>query len=113
SCEDEVVQQLIDLRRHAADYARRDGQVAEDEYFYAEQNARAIKNAEEYYRTMFSGRVSSWNLRDQHMVGTIRNLARFLDRYHPPTKIVIWAHKNCYEYNYQPTVDSTVALLNL
>ena len=30
-----------------------DGRVAEDEYFYAEQNARLIKSAEHYYRTMF------------------------------------------------------------
>jgi erythromycin esterase-like protein len=33
---------------------------AEDEFFYAEQNARLVRDAEEYYRTMFSGRVSSW-----------------------------------------------------
>ncbi|HTD18726.1 MAG TPA: erythromycin esterase family protein, partial [Ktedonobacteraceae bacterium] len=58
SCEDEVVDQLIELRQHLADYAKRDGRVAEDEFFYAEQNARLAKDAEEYYRTMFSGRVS-------------------------------------------------------
>ena len=44
---------------------QRDGRVAEDELFYAEQNARLVRNAEEYYRTMFRGRVSSWNLRDR------------------------------------------------
>src|SRR2546429_374241 len=32
SCENEVVNQLVELRRRAADYARRDGFVAEDEY---------------------------------------------------------------------------------
>ena len=30
------------LRRHALDYARRDGLVADDEVFYAEQNARLV-----------------------------------------------------------------------
>jgi erythromycin esterase-like protein len=35
SCEDDVVAQLVDLRRLVADYASRDGFVAEDEYFYA------------------------------------------------------------------------------
>jgi erythromycin esterase-like protein len=55
SCEDQVVEQLVDLQRHALDYARRDGLIAEDEAFYAEQNARSAKDAEEYYRTMFGG----------------------------------------------------------
>src|SRR5438093_1571176 len=48
-CEDDVVRQLVELQAHAPEYARRDGWVAEDEYFYAEQNARLVKNAEEYY----------------------------------------------------------------
>jgi erythromycin esterase-like protein len=49
SCEDDVVAQLLDLRRRAADYASRDGRIAADEYFFAEQNARLVRNAEEYY----------------------------------------------------------------
>src|SRR5437667_5923485 len=47
SCEDEVLRQLIDLRQHAAAYASRDGRGADDEFFFAEQNARPVKNAEE------------------------------------------------------------------
>ncbi len=66
SCEREVVAELAELQRHAAEYARRDGLLAEDEAFYAEQNAVVVKNAEQYYREMFGGRISSWNLRDQH-----------------------------------------------
>jgi hypothetical protein len=31
-CEREVVGQLVELRRHAADYASRDGRVAADEF---------------------------------------------------------------------------------
>src|ERR1700719_4279426 len=49
-----------DMRRRAMEYARRDGRVAEDELFYAEQNARLVKNAEEYYRSMFLQEVPSW-----------------------------------------------------
>src|ERR1700694_5012741 len=60
SCEEEVLRQLVELRQHAADYAGKDGRAA-DEYFFAEQNARLVKNAEEYYRSMFRGRVESWN----------------------------------------------------
>ena len=70
SCEQEVIQQLVDLRGKAADYAKRDGRVAQDEYFYAEQNARLVKNAERYYRAMFEGSVPSCNLRDEQMSDT-------------------------------------------
>jgi erythromycin esterase-like protein len=94
SCEDEVIDQLIELQQHTADYARRDGQVAEDEFFYAEQNARLAKDAEEYYRTMFSRRVSSWNLRDRHMVSTLEALVAHLDRGGGGTKVVVWEHNS-------------------
>ncbi len=94
SCEDEVVAQLIELQQHTAEYAKRDGQVAEDEFFYAEQNARLAKDAEEYYRTMFSGRVSSWNLRDRHMAETLEALVAHLEREGGGTKVVVWAHNS-------------------
>ena len=96
SCEREVVEQLVDLQRHALDYARRDGLPAQDELFYAEQNARTVKTAEAYYRSMFSGRVSSWNLRDLHMADTLDALAVHLSRRHRghPAKIVVWAHNS-------------------
>jgi len=94
SCEDEAVAQLVELRRRAADYSRRDGKVAEDEYFHAEQNARLALNAERYYRTMFAGRVSSWNLRDQHMAETLDALIAHLGRFGEPPKVVVWAHNS-------------------
>jgi erythromycin esterase-like protein/predicted phosphoribosyltransferase len=95
SCERAVIEQLADLHRHALDYARRDGLIAEDELFYAEQNARTVLAAEEYYRTMFSGRVSSWNLRDRHMANTLDALARHLGQQRgSPAKIVVWAHNS-------------------
>jgi hypothetical protein len=43
SCEDEVVSQLVELQRRAADHARRGDPHADDEFFYAEQNARLVK----------------------------------------------------------------------
>ncbi|HEY7089330.1 MAG TPA: erythromycin esterase family protein [Tepidisphaeraceae bacterium] len=95
SCEDEAVRQLVELRRHAAENARRDGRMAEDEQFDAEQNARVVQNAEEYYRSMFHGHVLSWNLRDTHMVETINELVRFLDRrIGGLSKIAVWAHNS-------------------
>lgn len=95
SCEGEVINQLVELRRRAAEYASRDGRVAEDEFFFAEQNARLVKNAEEYYRSMFRGRVSSWNLRDRHMVETLHALVAYLDSQSGGhAKVVIWAHNS-------------------
>ncbi|MGJ3254140.1 MAG: erythromycin esterase family protein [Elainellaceae cyanobacterium] len=94
SCKDAVINQLLDLQRHVADYAKRDGRVPEDEYFYAEQNARLVKNAEEYYRSMFRGRVLSWNLRDRHMAETLDHLVAHLSRDSTPPKVVLWAHNS-------------------
>lgn len=94
SCERQVVQQLIDLRRRAYEYAHRDGQVAEDDFFSAEQNARLVRNAEQYYRTMFQGRVSSWNVRDRHMAETLHSLASHLEARYGESKIVVWAHNS-------------------
>jgi len=92
SCEEAVVAQLVELQRHAPAYANRDGPVAADEYFYAEQNARLAKNAEEYYRAMYRGRVSSWNLRDRHMTETLDALIAHLEQQGGPSKVVVWAH---------------------
>ncbi|HXG64045.1 MAG TPA: erythromycin esterase family protein [Blastocatellia bacterium] len=94
SCEQEVVDQLLELQRRAAEYARRDGRVAADEFFFAEQNARLVKNAEEYYRSMFRGRVSSWNLRDRHMAETLHALVAHLEAQGQDAKVVLWAHNS-------------------
>lgn len=94
SCEDDVVAQLVDLRRQAADYAGRDGRIAADEYFYAEQNARLVRNAESYYRAMFGAQAASWNLRDTHMMETLEHLLVHLDRQAGHAKVVVWAHNS-------------------
>jgi len=94
SCEREVVAQLVELRASAREYASRDGRIALDDLFFAEQNARLVKNAERYYRAMFGSRVSSWNLRDQHMAETLEGLERFLARDGVAPKIVVWAHNS-------------------
>ncbi len=94
SCQKKVINELLELQHRAGEYALADGQEAEDEYFYAEQNARLIKNAEEYYRSMFRGRVSSWNLRDRHMAETLDHLVTHLDKQRNRTKVVLWAHNS-------------------
>jgi erythromycin esterase-like protein/predicted phosphoribosyltransferase len=94
SCESQVVTQLLELQRARAEYASRNGGVAADEFFFAEQNARLVRSAEEYYRTMFRGRVESWNIRDRHMASTLKELTKFLSRPDRPARIVVWAHNS-------------------
>jgi erythromycin esterase-like protein len=94
TCEKEVVSQLVELNRRAAELARRDGRVARDDFFFAEQNARLVKNAERYYRTMYRSDVSSWNLRDLHMMETLVALENHLSRQGKNAKIVVWEHNS-------------------
>jgi erythromycin esterase-like protein len=94
SCEQEVITQLIDLQRNAAEYALRDGRIAEDDYFYAEQNARLVQDAERYYRTMYRGGSSAWNLRDRHMADTLDALVDYFHGSGQEAKVVIWAHNS-------------------
>jgi erythromycin esterase-like protein len=93
-CENEVIEQLVELARKRGELLQRDGVFAEDAQFEAEQNARVVANAEEYYRSMFIGGVSTWNLRDTHMADTLDALAKHLGRHGRSNKIVIWAHNS-------------------
>jgi erythromycin esterase-like protein/predicted phosphoribosyltransferase len=88
SCEQQAVQQMVELRDMAA--ARE-----EPEGFYAQQNARLVVDAEEYYRSMFRSNVESWNLRDTHMADTLGELVAYLERTtDAPVKVVVWAHNS-------------------
>ena len=90
-CEDEVIAQLVELRR------RRTSETPPDdpeELFHAEQNAAVVANAERYYRAMFRGRQASWNLRDAHMDETVRALSRHYHEAGEDAKTVVWAHNS-------------------
>jgi erythromycin esterase-like protein len=93
SCAEAAIGQLLDFQRRTAELMRRDGRLADDEFFFAEQNARLVKNAEAYYRTMFHGR-EAWNLRDTHMAEMLDALATHLSRQEPRAKVVVWAHNS-------------------
>jgi erythromycin esterase-like protein len=105
-CEDEVVAQLLDLRESRAALVRGGGSTGglvrgdeaaaeeADAFFDAERNARLVHDAERYYRAMYHGRASSWNLRDTHMMETLAELRLHLSsRVHRP-RIVVWAHNS-------------------
>jgi erythromycin esterase-like protein len=95
SCEREILGQLRELQLRAGEYARRDGPLAEDELFHAQQNARLVSDAEAYYRAMFQGRVASWNLRDGHMAETLEALLQHLgSRGVREPRVAVWAHNS-------------------
>jgi erythromycin esterase-like protein len=88
SCEDDAVAELVELRRQAL-LPHRPGTHDGDEVFSAEQNARLVVNAERYYRAMFRGRESTWNMRDRHMVDTLDALRERIPGASEGT--VVWA----------------------
>ncbi|MES2961752.1 MAG: erythromycin esterase family protein [Pseudomonadota bacterium] len=95
SCEDEVIEQLLELRKNAFEYLKKDGFLAEEEFFCAEQNAILVKDAQQYYRSLFFGDELSWNLRDAHMAKTLDSLSHHLERINKaPAKIIVWAHNS-------------------
>ena len=95
SCEKPVVEQLVELQQLLRDRMARDPRISEDEAFYAEQNALLVKNAENYYRTMFvRGAEPSENLRNRHMAQTLEALAAHLERQAGEARIVVWAHNS-------------------
>jgi erythromycin esterase-like protein len=112
SCEDGVVRQLAELLERGHAYAAADGASAEEDFFDATLNARVVRAAEEYYRTMFRSHVESWNLRDRHMMDALAALANHLGRDAQRPRIVVWAH-NSHLGDARATSMSSLGELNL
>lgn len=95
SCEKEAKEQLMKLQKMAFEYVKKDGLTAKEEYFYAEQNARVVRDSEAYYRSLFIGDESSWNARDMHMAETLVHLEEHLSgQLGKASKIIVWAHNS-------------------
>lgn len=86
ACEDAVVAELQELLASRMEYMADDG----ESYFDAEQNARIVRAAEQYYRSMYRGAAASWNLRDRHMFDTLQRLMA----HRPNARAVVWAHNS-------------------
>lgn len=85
-CEEAIVRQLNDLLDRRMKLAAEDS----ESYFDAEQNARIVRAAEQYYRAMYHGAAESWNLRDRHMFDTLQALMA----HHKDARAVVWAHNS-------------------
>ena len=95
-CQQQVTQQLIEAQQRMFELAQHGGTDSErDDLFQLEMNARLVKSAEEYYRSMLGGTVVTWNLRDRHMADTLAAIAEHLDRrLGRRSKIVVWEHNS-------------------
>jgi erythromycin esterase-like protein len=66
----------------------------DNSFFFAKMNAKVVKDAERYYRNMFTG-VNTWNIRDKHMVETLANLINYYsNKLGTKAKAVVWAHNS-------------------
>src|SRR5699024_285832 len=86
-CEEDVTAMLQELLNSKMKLAPFDGERYQDVI----QNARLIANAEQYYRSMYYGSVSSWNRRDSHMFETLEELLAYRGL---NAKAVVWAHNS-------------------
>ena len=86
SCEQEVMQMLIRLLKEREKFGKDN-----EAFYYVYQNARAIADAERYYKIMYYGGADSWNLRDLHMFNSLRSLMAF---HGPDSKAIVWAHNS-------------------
>lgn len=81
----------------------------DDELFDAKQNARIIRNAEQYYRSVLQGDGASWNIRDEHMMDT---LSALLQKHDDGAKAIVWAH-NTHVGDYHATDMREAGYVNL
>ncbi|WP_410218033.1 erythromycin esterase family protein [Paracoccus sp. (in: a-proteobacteria)] len=84
TCEEAVIRQCRDL-------LEQQDQGRDPDALEAAQNARLVASAERYYRVMYRGGAEAWNLRDNHMCGTLADLLKAAE---PGGKAVVWAHNS-------------------
>jgi len=92
----EVVSMLLHMLQKGNEYLEGPGWLIDgDELFFAQQNAKVVKDAEEYYRNTFSGGATTWNLRDKHMFETLDALLQYHEKKRGQTsRAVLWAHNS-------------------
>ena len=86
-CKKEVQQALDEVLRYGIEKKYNGIEV----FFDVILNARIVCASERYYRSMMLGTEDSWNVRDNHMMETIKLL---LNKYGEGSKGIVWAHNN-------------------
>jgi erythromycin esterase-like protein len=112
SCEEGAIKMLVEMQKKENEVLEKEGFVSIDQAFCARINAQVVRDAEEYYRSMFL-RKNTWNMRDKHMTNTLNDLLEYIakirtkdlgqqeqepqaqrDTRERPVKAVIWAHNS-------------------
>ena len=89
-----VIKELAGQRRRASATLRAEGFVADDEHFFAACDEAAESAAEDYYRTIFGDRTTSWNLRDSQLADMLDHLLEHADSHAPGSRVILWAHNS-------------------
>ncbi|KAI1769130.1 putative erythromycin esterase [Hypoxylon sp. FL1150] len=90
-CEPGVIRMLQQLLSKRVELASHPDDEEDGESFAdAEMNARVVRDGERYYRAMYEGDRTSWNVRDAHMFNTLARLLKL----RPGSKAVVWAHNS-------------------
>jgi erythromycin esterase len=83
-CEKEIQHLLTEIIKNIPDYNSDPENVLS-----TEQNAFILRNAEKYYRTIIKRGPASWNIRDEHMVSTLKRILKF---HGTKAKVIVWEH---------------------
>jgi erythromycin esterase-like protein len=91
TCTAQAADVVAEMTRRSA--TRPTDPVAAEALFAALRNAHSVANAERYFRTTYTGQMSTWNIRDQEMANTVGALE---DHLRASTgrdaRLVVWAH---------------------
>ena len=91
SCQSAVAAVVSEVRARAA--ARPSDPMQAEALFAAVRSAEVVAHAEEYYRAMYEGGQSTWNLRDRRMDQGLQALETHLASVPGRApKVVVWAH---------------------
>lgn len=82
-CRDEVVRLLKEIRKKAMMYDH-----DPEAMLNTTQNAYVAVEAEKYYRNMVAFDEDTWNIRDRHMMETLKRLLEFYGN----SKAIVWEH---------------------
>eukprot|EP00818_Percolomonas_sp_WS_P003535 CAMPEP_0117435680 /NCGR_PEP_ID=MMETSP0759-20121206/606_1 /TAXON_ID=63605 /ORGANISM="Percolomonas cosmopolitus, Strain WS" /LENGTH=467 /DNA_ID=CAMNT_0005227235 /DNA_START=73 /DNA_END=1476 /DNA_ORIENTATION=+ len=94
SCEDSVLKVIRELHENQGRLVD-EAKEGDDAHFYALQNAKVVKDAENYYRHMFASNVSTWNIRDEHMADCLCDLIKYKKKVqNKNAKVIVWAHNS-------------------
>ncbi len=93
SCQKEVIEALKNIE--TIEWEKLKNKISSKDEFFIMQNERVVKNSENYYRSLFINEINNWNLRDTHMMETIKEIIKHHKKNGIKNpKIIIWAHNS-------------------